>query len=96
MRTIMTALAASALIVLPFDAGATTPSAAPEQTKPETQAAEATDAQASPTASAEPTAASTKKPVEQSAAEIGARAEPKPDQSAQAEANEGDVPPAES
>jgi len=96
MRILATALAVMALTILPVQAGTSTPSTASEQTKPETGAVQLSESQAASTPSAEPTAADTKKPTEQTATQTDATAEPKPDQSAQANATEHDASPAES
>jgi hypothetical protein len=96
MRILATALAVMALTVLPVQAGASTPNTAPEQTKPEAGAVQLSESQAVSTPSAEPTAADTKKPTEQTATQTDATAEPKPDQSAQTISSEHDASPAAS
>jgi hypothetical protein len=95
MRILATALAVTALTILPVHAGTSTPSAAPKQTKPE-GAVQLSESQAASRPSAEPTAADTKKPTEQTATQTDAIAEPKPDQSAQTISSEHDASPADS
>lgn len=96
MRILATALAVVGLTVLPVQAGTSTPSTASEQTKPEADAVDLSASQAASTPSAEPAAADTKKPTEQTAAQTDATAEPKPDQSAQTISSEHDASPAAS
>lgn len=96
MRIIATALAAVALTVLPVQAGASTPSAASEQTKPDTDVVQWSEGQTASTPSAEPTAADTKKPTEQTTTQTGTAAETKPDQSTQTNTAEHDASLAES
>lgn len=96
MRILAAALAVAALTGLPLQAGASTPSAAPEQTKPETDAVHLKEAQTPSTPSAEPAVADTKKPTEQTATQTGTAAETKPDQSAQTNSTEHDASLAES
>lgn len=82
MRILATALAIVALTVLPGHADTSSPSAAPEQIKPVTHAAQLSEDHAASPASAEPAPADTKMPTEQTAIQTGASGEPKPDRAA--------------
>jgi hypothetical protein len=95
MRVLSTALAAAALTVLPVQAGASTPNAATEQTKPSTEAHQLHEGQAASLPSAEVAAADKKNPTEQTATQSGVDAQPKPDHSSSASSNEREVSPPE-
>ncbi len=96
MRILATALAVMTLTVSPVHAGTSTLDTAREQTKPEAGAAQLSESQAASMPNAEPTAAGTKKPTEQTATQTDATAEPKPEQSAQTNSTEHDSSPAKS
>jgi hypothetical protein len=96
MRILVTALTAVALAVLLGHAAASTPSAALEDAKPETDAGQLMEGHAASAPSGEPALANTTKPTEQTAAQSGVSAEPKPDQPARTNASERDPSPTES
>jgi len=95
MRIVATALAIVALTALPGHANTSSPSAAPEQVKPVTDAEELNEDHAASAPSAEPMPAENKKPTEQAAIQAGAASEPKGDQSGTG-SHEGDAFTAES
>ena len=95
MRMLATAAAAAALTLLPAQAASSTPSAAPEQTKPHTEAGQLNGGELASMPSAEAAAAKKKKPTQQTATQSGVSAEPKPGHTTQASADGGMASPVE-